>query len=85
MIVEFSAARAHLVSSRLWHPTQQVVALPDGRLRLSFRAPSVAPIVSWVLEWGPHARAIAPSSLVTQVKAEIDAAGRQYADSRASM
>ena len=78
VIVEFSAERAHLVSSRLWHPTQQVVELPDGRVRLEFRAPSVAPIVSWVLEWGPHARAIGPSSLVAQVKDELDAARRQY-------
>jgi hypothetical protein len=37
-IIEFSAARANLVSSRQWHPTQLLVDLPDGRVRLTFRA-----------------------------------------------
>jgi hypothetical protein len=34
--------------------------------------------VSWVLEWGPHARAIEPPALVAQVIAELDAARRGY-------
>lgn len=78
VVVEFSAEKAHLVSSREWHPTQEVLMLPEGRVRLTFLAPSLAPIVSWVLEWGPHARAIAPSALVAQVIRELDAARAQY-------
>ncbi len=78
VIVEFTAEKAHLVSSREWHPTQRVTELPRGRVRLTFHATSLAPIVSWVLEWGPHARAIAPASLVEQVVRELDAARSQY-------
>lgn len=78
VVVDFSAEKAHLVSSREWHPTQEVTRLPQGRVRLSFLVPSLAPIVSWVLEWGPHARAIAPSSLVEEVVRELDAARAQY-------
>jgi len=78
VIVEFSAEKAHLVSSREWHPTQEVTELPHGRVRLAFRVPSLAPIVSWVLEWGPYARVIAPSELVAQVVRELDAARLQY-------
>ena len=80
VILEFSAAKANLVSSREWHPTQEVAKLPHGRVRLSFLAPSLAPIVSWVLEWGPHARAVAPAALVEQVKRELTAALAQYPD-----
>ena len=54
VVVEFSAEKAHLVASREWHPTQEVTALADGRVRLTLRAPSLAPIVSRVLEWGPR-------------------------------
>ena len=78
VIVEFSAAKAHLVSSREWHPTQRVTELSDGRVRIAFRAPSLAPIISWVLEWGPHARAIAPAALVEEVKSELDGARALY-------
>ena len=78
VVVEFSAEKAHLVSSREWHPTQEVTELAHGRIRLTFRAPSITPIVSWILEWGPHARAIAPSALVAQVVKELDAARSLY-------
>ena len=78
VVVEFSAAKAHLVSSREWHPTQQVAKQRDGRIRLSFRAPSLTPLVSWILEWGPHARALAPDALVAQVKSELEEAMKQY-------
>jgi predicted DNA-binding transcriptional regulator YafY len=77
--VEFSAEKANLVSSREWHPSQQAHKLDDGRVRLSFRAPSLAPLVSWILEWGPHARAVAPPALAENVRNELVAALAQYA------
>jgi predicted DNA-binding transcriptional regulator YafY len=81
VIVEFSRDKAVLASSRTWHPTQRIEPLHDGRVRISLRVPHLAPIVSWVLEWGPHARAIAPSDLVARVKAELDGARAQYGPS----
>ena len=78
VIVEFSAAKAHLVSSRSWHPTQEVKELPLGRIRLTFRAASLTPLVSWILEWGPHARVVGPPALVENVKRELDEARAQY-------
>ncbi len=78
VVVEFSAEKAHLVSSREWHPSQTVTALTDGRVRIVFVAPNLAPIVSWILEWGPHARAVAPAALVEQVTRELEAARAQY-------
>lgn len=80
VVVEFSAVKAHLVSSREWHPTQRVVPLAEGRVQIALVAPSLAPIVSWVLEWGPHARALAPKTLVQLVTQEMDLARAQYGD-----
>lgn len=78
VVVEFSREKALLVASRTWHPKQQVDHVADGRVRLSFDVPHLAPVVSWVLEWGPHARAISPSELVEAVLAELDGARAQY-------
>lgn len=78
VIVEFSASKAQLVASREWHPTQNLTTLSDGRVRIAFRAPSLAPIVSWVLEWGPHARVIAPEPLIHSVVRELDGARAHY-------
>ena len=78
VIVEFAAAKALLAASRTWHPTQSPEQLPNGNLRIAFRAPHLAPVVSWILEWGPQARAVAPDALVMQVKAELEQALSLY-------
>ena len=78
VVIEFSAARAAFVRARIWHPAQTFEELPDGRVRLAFSCASLIPVVSWVLEWGPHAKAIEPPDLVADVIAELDAARRGY-------
>ena len=78
VIVEFNASKAQFVATREWHPSQEITNLPDGGIRVAVRVPSLAPIVSWVLEWGPHARAIAPDALVRDVIRELDGARAQY-------
>ncbi len=79
VVIEFSAAKAAFVRARIWHPTQAFEELADGRVRLSFSCTSLIPVVSWVLEWGPHARAVEPPQLVASVVAELDAARHAYA------
>jgi len=78
VVIELSAARAELVRSRLWHPTQKLETLGDGRVRLAFSCANLTPVVSWVLEWGPHARAVEPPELVEKVVDELEAARRGY-------
>ena len=79
VVVEFSAERANLVASRQWHPSQAITRQDDGSIQISLRLPSLAPVVSWVLEWGPHARALAPTALVERVVQELDEARARYA------
>jgi proteasome accessory factor B len=78
VVVEFSAERAAFVGARIWHPSQVFEPLPDGRVRLSFTVANLTQVVSWVLEWGPHARAIEPPELVERVVAELRAATAHY-------
>jgi predicted DNA-binding transcriptional regulator YafY len=79
VVIEFSRDKAMLVSARQWHPTQELERLADGRLRVSFTCTNLAPVVSWVLEWGPHARVVEPDELVDAVVAELDGARKLYA------
>jgi predicted DNA-binding transcriptional regulator YafY len=78
VVVEFSKEKALLVSSREWHLTQRIEKLDDGRIRLAFDCPDVSSAVSWILEWGPHARVTAPPELVQLVKSDLDGARAQY-------
>jgi len=78
VVIEFSAEKGALVEARIWHPTQQLQRTDGGKLRLSFSCTNLAPVVSWVLEWGPHAQVIEPAELVDAVVDELDAARGNY-------
>lgn len=80
VVVEFSKARSAYVRTRRWHRDQSLLELADGRVRIEFPCRNLAPIVSWVLEWGPHARAVEPDALVSRVVQELDDARAQYSD-----
>jgi predicted DNA-binding transcriptional regulator YafY len=78
VVIEFSRAKAPLARARTWHPTQVVEDLPDGRVRFTFSCLDLTPVVSWVLEWGPHAHVLEPAELRNAVILELDEARAQY-------
>jgi predicted DNA-binding transcriptional regulator YafY len=78
VVIELSAEKAPLVRARVWHPAQAIEELGSGGVRLAFPCASLAPVVSWILEWGPHAKAIEPPELVAEVVRELDAARAAY-------
>jgi predicted DNA-binding transcriptional regulator YafY len=78
VVIEFNKERAAYARARLWHRTQRLDDLPSGGLRFTFSCVDLTPVVSWVLNWGPHATVIAPAELKQAVMAEIDAARANY-------
>lgn len=78
VVVEFSREKAVLVEARVWHPTQQLERTSDGGVRLSFTVSNLEPLVSWILEWGPHARVLTPAELVLKVRTELRQALARY-------
>lgn len=82
VVVEFSREKAPFVEARRWHPSQTLERLGNGRVRLSFSVTNLTPVVSWILEWGPHARALSPPQLVKLVISELGGALTQYAGRR---
>ena len=78
VVVEFSAEKAELVAGRIWHPTQELTRVAGGRTRLSFSCTNLMPVVSWILQWGPHAKVIEPTELATTVIDELERARALY-------
>ena len=68
MRVWFGRSRAQLMRERKWHKSQKIKELGKGEIELSFELSSTVEIVPWILSWGEHARAVAPKSLVNEVK-----------------
>ncbi len=73
--LRFSAAVAHAIEERLWHPTQTIVRQKDGSLELAFTAGGRMEIISWILSYGSHAELLEPVGL----RAEIAATAAQMA------
>lgn len=78
VVIEFSKERAAYAKAREWHRQQAFEPQPDGSVWISFPCTNLAPVVSWVLEWGPHARAVEPRELVDAIVTELDGARANY-------
>jgi predicted DNA-binding transcriptional regulator YafY len=78
VVVEFSKDRAAYARGRTWHRTQEIAEQRDGSVRIAFTCRTLAPVVSWILEWGPHAKVIEPAELVEQVKRELREVLQRY-------
>lgn len=86
VVVEFARSKAPLALARKWHPMQgEPETLPDGRVRLTFMLRDLKEVRSWILSWGPSARAIEPPALVAQVAQELADASEWYAMQRAAL
>ncbi len=78
VVIDFDALARENVRMRRVHATQTFVPLPDGGVRLTLCVGSLTPLVGWILEWGSHARAVAPPELVEQVRSELQRALGAY-------
>ena len=72
--VRFAADQAPYVRERIWHPSQRLEELPDGRVVLRLRAGGFFEIRSWVLGFGAAAEVLEPEELREAVREELRAA-----------
>lgn len=63
VIVDFDSWAADLIRERKWHPTQQLIDLPDGQLRLTMQLNNLEEVERWILSWGEHATVLEPKEL----------------------
>lgn len=76
--VEFTARVSPYVRGRVWHESQHIEELPDGRLRVTLHVSHDWALRSWLLGFGADARAISPASLVTAMRDELAQAAARY-------
>ncbi|MBI5487037.1 MAG: WYL domain-containing transcriptional regulator [Deltaproteobacteria bacterium] len=77
--VRFSAQVAPVVRERIWHESQAISDLPDGRIDITFRAAGWPEIRAWVLSYGEHAELIEPAARRKETEKELAAMVRRYA------
>ncbi len=63
VVVRFTAEQAPYIRERIWHPSQELEELGDGRVVLRLRAGGFYEIKSWVLSFGAAAEVLEPEAL----------------------
>lgn len=76
--VRFSAEVAAGVRERVWHPTQQLRELSDGRLEVTIRASGWPEIRAWILSYGIYAELLEPAARRAELRAELRAMAKAY-------
>jgi predicted DNA-binding transcriptional regulator YafY len=66
----FAKPEAAWVKDRLWHPSQHLTALKDGRLRMTLQVADTRELVGWILSFGASVRVVNPSDLRQRVREE---------------
>lgn len=78
----FSRAGAPHVRDRLWHPSQQLRELPEGRLELRVTVADTLEVRRWLLGFGAEVEVLAPPSLREAIRREADKLALMLADGR---
>lgn len=76
--VEFEARLAPYIRGRVWHESQTIEPLPDGRLRVTLNVSDDYALRSWLLGFGSGVRVIGPASLAEAMTQELGRALRLY-------
>ena len=69
--LEFDASVAPFVRGRVWHESQQVRELPDGRLAVVLHVSNDWALRSWLLGFGAGVRVIAPAQVAAAIAEEF--------------
>src|SRR5256712_9931776 len=76
--IVFNKEIAEYVRSRVWHPSQQVREIGDGRIRMKMHVGGEFELGSWILSFGSSAVVVSPDRLRRRVEAELARALDNY-------
>lgn len=80
--VAFAPALARYVRDRLWHPSQRMRDLPDGRLEMTLRVADTPELRRWLLGYGVQAEVLEPASIREALRAEAEALAARLVPTR---
>ncbi len=76
--LRFDASVAHRVREAIWHRSQRLVELPDGRLEMTVTVAGIVEIRPWILSWGDAVEVLGPDALRESVSGAVRAAAARY-------
>jgi predicted DNA-binding transcriptional regulator YafY len=77
--LRFEASVAHRVREAVWHRSQELTELPDGRVELAVTVAGIVEIRPWILSWGEGVEVLEPPELRETIAASVRDAAARYA------
>lgn len=77
--LRFSRSHADFIRDAVWHSTQRLEPLEDGRLDLFVSVDGLDEIVSWILGFGDSVEVLAPAELRRRLGEIVSRLARRYA------
>src|SRR5207249_8865057 len=71
--VVFARGLARYIRERVWHPSQKLRDLPDGRLEMALQVADTLEVRRWLLGYGIEAEVVAPGHLRERLRVEAKA------------
>lgn len=76
--VRFSPRVAGYIREKIWHPSQRLVAEPDGAVIFEAEVAGTQEIKHWIMQWGRQAEVLAPAHLRADIRKEAEAMAANY-------
>jgi predicted DNA-binding transcriptional regulator YafY len=76
--LRFDASVAHRVRESIWHRSQQLTELSDGRIEMRLSVAGIVEIRPWILSWGDAVEVLEPPALREVVAAAVRNAAARY-------
>jgi proteasome accessory factor B len=74
----FDASVAHRVRESIWHRSQQLRDLPDGRVELTVKVAGIVEIRPWIMSWGDAVEVLDPPELREVVATAVGRLAERY-------
>jgi predicted DNA-binding transcriptional regulator YafY len=78
--LRFEADVAHRVREAVWHRSQELTELPEGRVELAVTVNGIVEIRPWILSWGESVEVLEPPELRDAIAASVRGAAARYVD-----
>jgi len=72
VLLVFDKPTAAWVQDRIWHPSQELTRLKDGRLQLRLQVAYGRELIGWILSFGSGVEVVTPNRLRKAVQAEAE-------------
>jgi predicted DNA-binding transcriptional regulator YafY len=77
--LRFERSVAQRVRESVWHRSQQITELDDGRLEMTVRVAGIVEIRPWIMSWGDAVEVLEPPELREVVATAVHNLAERYA------